>query len=140
MAKIYGKAFSADRAKYASGTSHDAAVRRHRNTVSLATEGGGTQNTLIIGKVREGNCVEAVSLASDVNLSGINFTVGVEGNPTKYAIAQAGPAAGATVRFQIVPAQLGADALATPDEVLLFPSANLPAAGLMVASVLASHR
>jgi hypothetical protein len=140
MPIIYGDAFKADKSRYASGTSHDAANRRYRNKVSLASEGGGTANTLLAAKVREGSCIDSVSLASDVNLSGLTFTVGTVASPAKYAAAQAGPAAGATVRFAIIPAMLAMEPLTALEEIILTPSGALPAAGLMVASVVASHR
>ncbi len=141
MADIYGTAFSGtDPSKLAPGTSHDAGVRRHRNTVSLATEGGGTTNSLIIGKVREGNCVEGVALASDVALSGVNFTVGTDAEPAKYVASVAGPGAGATLRMTIKVAQLAMDPLEKPETIKLFPSAALPASGLIVASVFTSKR
>lgn len=141
MAKIYGAAFSAtDKSKFAPGTSHDAGVRRHRNSTSLATEGGGTTNSLIIGRVREGNCIDHLRVTSDVNLAGINFTIGTDASPAKYCAAFAGPAAGATVVPQIVPARLADDPLGVPEEIQLFPAAALPAAGLIVASVFTSKR
>jgi hypothetical protein len=141
MADIYGTAFSGtDRSKLAPGTSHDAGIRRHRNSVSLATEGGGTQNSLIIGKVREGNCIDHFRVSSDVDLSGRQFTIGVDGAPAKYCAAFAGPAANTTVVPPVVTAQLAADALATPDTIKLFPAAALPGAGLIVTSAYTSKR
>lgn len=141
MADIYGKAFAAPSAgKLAPGTSHDAGIRRHRNSVSLATEGGGTQNNLIIGKVREGNCIDHFRVSSDVNLSGINFTIGTDAAPAKYCAAFAGPAANASVVPTVVIARLADDALTTPEQIKLFPSAPLPAAGLIVASAYTSKR
>lgn len=141
MPDIYGTAFSAtDPGALAPGTSHDAGVRRHRNTVSLATEGGSGQNNLIVGKVREGNCVEGARFSADVNLSAINFTLGTDADPAKYAAAFAGPAANATVSVTIKVAALAMDALEKPETIKLFPSAVLPAAGTLVASVFTSKR
>lgn len=141
MAAIYGNAFSAsDPASLAPGTSHDAGTRRHRNWVSLATEGGNGQNDLIVGRVREGNCINSAAVSSDVNLAGVNFTLGIDGSPAKYAAAFAGPAAGATVQVPIKPAMLAMDSLEKPEEIKLYPSAALPAAGLIVASVYTSKR
>lgn len=142
MAKIYGSAFSAtDPKKLASGTVHDAGSRRFRNTFDLAAAGvGGTVNTPIVARVREGSAVHAASVSSSANLSGINFTLGTVAEPAKYAAAFAGPAAGATVHVQIKPEALAADSLATPEEIILTPSANLPGAGILVASVFASKR
>jgi len=141
MADIYGKAFAASSAgKLAPGTSHDAGTRRHRNSVNLATEGGGTQNNLIIGKVREGNCIDHFRVSSDVNLSGINFTIGTDAAPAKYCAAFAGPAANTSVVPTVVIARLADDALTTPETIKLFPFAALPAAGLIVASAYTSKR
>lgn len=142
MAKIYGNAFSgSDRRKLAPGAVHDAGVRRYRNVFNLADAGvGGTTNTPLVAKLREGTALAACELTSNVNLAGVNFTLGTEAEPAKYATAFAGPGAGATVRVSILPAALAADALATPEEIILTPSAALPAAGTVVASVMASHR
>lgn len=138
----YGSAFSAiDPAKMAPGTSHDAGVRRFRNTFDLATNGGGgTTEALKVAAVREGNCVEAVNLASSVSLAAINFTIGTLASPAKYGIAQAGPAANAKVSFNLPIAALAADALLKPEDIYLFPSAALPAAGTLVASLYSSKR
>lgn len=138
----YGSAFSAtDPAKLAPGTSHDAGVRRFRNTFDLATNGGGgTAEPLKVAAVREGNCVESFSLASTVSLAAINFTVGTIGSPAKYATAQAGPAANVRQSFQLSVAMLAADALTKAEDIYLFPSAALPAAGTVVASVFSSKR
>lgn len=142
MAKIYGSAFSAtDTKKLAPGTVHDAGSRRFRNTFNLADAGvGGTTNTPIVARVREGSAVHACEVSSSANLSAINFTLGIVGDPAKYAAAFAGPAAGATVRVPIKPEVLAADALALPEEIILTPSANLPGAGILVGSVFASKR
>lgn len=140
MANIFGKAFSAVLGALAPGTSHDAGIRRFRNSTSLATEGGGTVNTLIIGRIREGNAIDHFKVASDINLSGLNFTIGIAGAPAKYCAAFAGPAAGATVIPPVVPAMQAADALDKPEEIILTPSGALPAAGLIVASGYASKR
>lgn len=142
MPSSYGAAFDPTTpSKLASGTTHDAAVRRFRNVFNLATNGGGgTQNSLKIAHLREGTALCAVELSSSVSLTGVNFTVGTLANPTKYAVALAGPAAGATVRFPILPAALAADALSAPEEIFLFPSANTPGAGTVVAQGFASHR
>lgn len=141
MAKVYGFALAAARAILASGAVHDAGVRRFRNTFDFAVNGGGgTVNTPVVARVREGSAVSACEVSSTVNLSAINFTLGTAAEPAKYATAFAGPAAGATVRVPILPAALAADALADPEELILTPSANLPGAGILVVSVFASHR
>ena len=140
MANIFGKAFSAVLGALAPGTSHDAGLRRFRNSTSLVSEGGGTVNTLIIGRIREGCAIDHFKVASDVNLSAINFTIGTAAAPAKYCAAFAGPAAGATVIPPVLPAMQAADALTVPEEIILAPSAALPAAGLIVASGYASKR
>ncbi|MFD1034151.1 hypothetical protein ACFQ15_05750 [Sphingomonas hankookensis] len=142
MAKIYGSAFSAtDAKKLAPGTVHDAGSRRFRNTFQLGDAGvGGTTNTPIVARVREGSAVHAFELSSSANLSGINFTLGTVTEPAKYCAAFAGPVAGGTVRAPIKPEALAADSLALPEEIILTPSANLPGAGVLVGSVFASKR
>lgn len=142
MAKLYGSAFNAsDPRKLAPGTVHDAGTRRFRNTFQLADAGvGGTTNTPIVARIRAGSAVHAGELSSSANLSGITFTLGTVADPAKYAAAFAGPAAGATVRMPIKPDMLAADAIKSPEELILTPSANLPGAGVLVASVFASKR
>lgn len=141
MAKVYGRLLAAAKAILAPGTVHDAGVRRYKNDLDFAVNGGGgTQNTPVIARVREGSAIFACEISSTVNLAGINFTLGTAAAPAKYATAFAGPAAGATVRVPILPAMLAADALEKPEELILTPSANLPGAGILVASVFASHR
>lgn len=144
MAKILGSAFraiSAAGAALASGCVHDAGVRRFRNTFNLADANvGGTTNTPVVARLREHNALSACELSSTVSLAAVNFTLGTADDPDKYATAFAGPAAGATVRVPILPAMLAADAISAPEEIILTPSAALPANGLVVASVYASHR
>jgi hypothetical protein len=142
MAIIQGSAFSAtDTKKLAPGTTHDAGVRRFRNTFDLAAAGaGGTANTPKVAELREGSALCGCEISSTVSLSGINFTLGTPAEPAKYATAQAGPAAGATVRLNILPAALAADAIERPEDIILTPSGNLPGAGTVVASVFASKR
>lgn len=141
MADIQGTAFSSsDPAALAPGTSHDAGTRRHRNTVSLATEGGGGQNAFIAAKVREGNCISSASFSADVNLSAINFTLGTDADNAKYGAAFAGPAANAHVAIVLKVSALAMDPLDKPETIKLYPSGALPAAGLLVASVFTSKR
>lgn len=140
MADIYGKAYSATNALHRThGTTSDAGVRRFRNCVDLAAEGGGTANSIIAAMVREGVAVCEVRLHSTANLSGINFTIGTDAAPAKYGAAQAGPNA-TSKTFQIPVAQLAADALSAPETIKFFPSGNLPGAGTIVAEVFASKR
>lgn len=139
MANIYGNQFGSDRAKLAQGASHDAAVRRHSNSVDLAVEGGGTADTLIAARLREGCSVCAIDISCTTNASGITFGVGTAAAATKYGAAVTGPAAGATVRVAIPVAVLD-DILTANEEIILTPSGNLPATGILVASVYASHK
>ena len=142
MPTVYGKAFSGtDKGKLAPGTSHDAATRGYRNTFELAVNGGGgTASALLFAKVREGSNVHGFDVTSDVNLSGINFTIGTDAEPAKYCAAFAGPAANATVRPQVKIGPLMADALTRLEEIKLFPNVALPAAGNIVARATATHR
>ena len=128
-------------AKLASGTVHDAAIRRHRNVFDLATNGGGgAQSQLVVAKLREGNALESAKLSSTVDLSALTFSVGTDADNAKYAAAVAGPAANATVTYVIKPAALAADALTTPEVVKFYPSGNLPAAGTVIGQVNSSMR
>jgi hypothetical protein len=142
MPDALGKNWSATNpAQLAPGSSHDAAIRRHRNVFDLATNGGGgAQSQLVVAKLREGNALESARLSSSVSLAGVNFSVGTDADNVKYADAVAGPAAGATVSFTIKPAALAADALSTPEIIKFYPSGNLPGAGTVVAQVNSSMR
>lgn len=142
MAKLYGSAFNAsDPRKLAPGTVHDAGSRRFSNKFNFADSGvGGTTNTPIIARIRAGSAVHAFELSSTVSLAGINFTLGTAAEPAKYCATFAGPAAGGTVRAPIKPDVLAADAIKSPEEIILTPSANLPGAGIVVGSVFASKR
>lgn len=140
MADIFGNAASgSDPLFRPSGIFVDAGVRRFRNVVSLAAEGGATANAIIAAAVREGCAVFEARMHSSANLSAINFTIGTDADPDKYGVAQAGP--NATSKTFIIPvAQLAADALAAPETIKFFPSAALPAAGTIVVELFASKR
>ncbi|KPH59184.1 hypothetical protein [Novosphingobium sp. ST904] len=141
MADIYGTAHSGtDPLHRPSGIVVDAGVRRFRNTINLATEGGATTNSIIAAKVREGCAIHEVRMHSTVALTAVDFTIGTDDDPDKYGAAQAGPAAGASKTFQVPVAQLAADGLTEPDLVKFFPSAALPAAGTIVTEIFASKR
>lgn len=141
MADIYGSAYSGtDPLHRPSGIVVDAGVRRFRNVINLATDGGGAANNIIAADVREGVSVFEARMASTVDLSAINFTIGTDAAPTKYGAAQAGPAAGASKVFTIPVAQLAADPLTSPERIKFFPAAALPAAGSIVVAVFASKR
>lgn len=139
MALIYGKQFSSDARDMAEGTIHDAGVRRFGNSVDLAVEGASSQNTLIVGKLPSGVVVSGAEVSCTTNASAINYTLGTVADPDKYATAFAGPAAGATVRVPILPAMLQT-LLEEPETVILTPSGNQPATGILVASIFASKR
>jgi hypothetical protein len=142
MAIVYGKQFSSsDMLKKAAGTSHDAAERSFRNEFDFAVDGGGgTVNTPKIAHVREGSCINGFRIASNVSLAAINFTIGTIADPAKYCAAFAGPAADAQVAPTMKIAMQAMDPLAKSEEIFLFPSAAMPAAGLMVAFTKATHR
>jgi len=136
MASSMGAAFSStDPSKLAPGTSHDAAIRSMRNVFTLANDGGGTTNSLKAAALREGMCVRGARLASDVNCSGINFTIGTLADPVKYAAAFAGPAANAQVTVTIKVPMQAMDPLAAAEDVYLFPSGNTPGAGTLVSFI-----
>lgn len=140
MPDINGTAYSAtDPLKRAPGTSVNAGVRRYRNVVNLAVEGGGTANPILAAKLKEGVSVCAVKIHSDANLSGINFTVGSRTDAAKYAAAQAGPNVTSKELVMKV-AALAADALGAAEDVLFTPSGALPANGMIVVEVFASKR
>lgn len=139
MALIYGDQFSSDAASVAQGVSHDAGVRRFGNSVDLAIEGGGGQNTPIVAKLPSGVVPVGCEVSCSTNASAINFTLGTAADPDKYATAFAGPAAGATVKVNILPAMLKT-ILTDAETVILTPSGNLPATGILVASFFASKR
>ena len=145
MAQSNGANFGGgDPAKLASGTRHDAGIRLFENKFDLESDddaAGGTSNTLLVAKIREGCKISHGGyLSSTANLSGINFTLGTAADPDKYATAFAGPAANATVTIPVLPAMLAADPLSTPEDLILTPSGNLPAAGTVVAAVTAAKR
>lgn len=142
MPDALGKNWSAtNTAQLAPGSSHDAGIRRHRNVFDLATNGGGgTQASLVVAKLREGNSLESARLTSSVDLSALTFSVGTDADNAKYAAAVAGPAANATVTFAIKPAALAADSLTTPETIKFYPSGNLPGAGTIVGQVNSSMR
>ncbi|QNQ09250.1 hypothetical protein [Sphingomonas alpina] len=142
MAIVYGAAFSStDLTAKAPGTSHDAGERSFRNVFDFATNGGGgTVNTPKIAIVREGSCIKGFRVSSDVNCSGINFTIGTIADPVKYCAAFAGPAANAQVIPTVKIPMQAMDPLARPEEIYLFPSGNMPAAGTLVAFTSATHR
>lgn len=142
MPSSLGTAFSStDSTKLAPGTSHDAAIRSFRNDFDFATNGGGgTQNSLKIAALREGMCVRGFRIAASVDCSAINFSVGTLADPTKYAAAAAGPAANAQTTPFLKVAMQKMDPLAVPEDIYLFPSANMPAAGTLVAFVEATKR
>lgn len=129
--------------KHALGVDSDAAVRRFRNRFNLTTDAdaaGGTQNSLFIGTLQTGQVLTASSLFSTANLSAINFTLGTIASPTLYGAAQAGPAANGLTRFTLTDAAYSMDPLTAPQDLYLFPSANLPATGKITAAFEASHR
>ncbi|NLS27934.1 hypothetical protein S2M10_29360 [Sphingomonas sp. S2M10] len=129
--------------KHASGTDTDAAVRRFRNRFNLATDAdaaGGTTNGLFVGTLQTGQVLTGAEIASSVSLAAVNFTLGTIANPTLYGAAQAGPAANAVVRLTLTIAAYAMDAATAPQDLYLFPSANLPATGQIVAAFQASHR
>lgn len=137
---IYGNAASGTDTLYrASGTCVDAGVRRFRNVVSLAAEGGGTTEEIVGGIVREGCAVFEARMHASVDLSAINFTIGTAADNAKYGAAQAGPNA-TSKTFVIKIAELAADALSEPETINFYPSAALPAAGSIVTEVFASKR
>ncbi|GGO95027.1 hypothetical protein [Stakelama pacifica] len=137
----YGTSYSStDDSKLAPGTKVDAGVRRFHNDFSLATQGGGTQDTPLVARIREGCAVCAFELSSSVDLSGLTFKLGIATDDDKYAVAFAGPAAGKTVRAPIVPAMLAAGALEQREDIILTPSANMPAAGVVCTELFASKR
>lgn len=142
MASSMGAVFSStDSRVLAPGTSHDAGIRSMRNVFNLATNGGGgTTNSLKAAALRSGMCVRGARLTSDVNCSGINFTIGTLADPTKYAAAFAGPAANAQVVVTLKVAIQAMDPLAAAEDVYLFPSGNTPGAGTLVSFIEVTKR
>lgn len=141
MAGVYGSAYSStDELHRAPGTVVDAGLRRFRNVFNFADSGvGGTTTPLVAARLREGCALESVKLGSSVNVSGINISVGIAGTAAKYSAAAAGPNATRGERV-IVSTALDDDALAAPEEVILTPSGNWPASGILVSDVFASKR
>lgn len=140
MANIYGKNFSAtDGLKKASGSSHDAGIRRFSNSVDLAVEGGGGTNALLIGVKPRGTVFDSATIASTANISALNFTIGTAADPDKYQTTIAGP--NAVVKPNLGLPAMRAEAPSTEDEeIFLTPSGNLPASGILEASFYVSKR
>lgn len=134
MGGLTGSAYdNNDMWQLAPGTSVDAAVRGIRNVFNFADANvGGTTNPLVLARVPRGAVPRAAMIASDQNLSGINISLGITGTAAKYAAAQAGPAANATVRPNFVIAALDNDPLTDMEEIIATPSGNWPASGTMV--------
>lgn len=140
MAKIYGNNFSATALlALASGITHDAGIRRFGNSVDLAVEGGGNQDDLKVCVKPRGSVFDSITIASDANLSGINFTVGTEADPDKYMTATAGPNAAVKANLGL-PAMRAETAPSESEEIFIFPSGNLPATGTLEVSLYASKR
>lgn len=140
MADIFGKLDSETPGNRAPGTVFNAGIRSYENVFDLAEAGGGSQDDLVGGNIRDGNKVMGAVMSSTVSLAAVNFTVGTDADPDKYGAAQAGPAAGATVRFAIPVAALAADALASMETVKFFASAALPATGTIVTRIETTKR
>lgn len=139
MADAYGSNYSAaDALKRTPGTSVDAGVRRHKNIFALATEGGAANN-LIGAIVREGQEVLEARMHTDANLSGINFTIGTDAVPAKYAAAQAGPNA-TSKTFVLKIGALDDGPLDDPETIKFFPSGALAGAGTVVTELFTSKR
>ena len=140
MPNIQGKNFSAvDDLKMASGTNHNAGVRRFGNSADLATEGGGTADPIKVCVLPVGTVFDELKMAASVDLSALTFTLGTAAEPAKYMTATAGPNA-AIKSGMGLPAKRAMDPLAYDEELILTPSGNWPAAGTIEASVYASMR
>ncbi len=141
MAGTSGSAFSAtDELAKAPGTTVDAANRLHRNVFDFAESGvGGTTNPLIAAKLREGVFLHRARLSSSVNCSAINVSIGITGSTAKYSAAAAGPNATTTTPV-IVSTALDDNALTAPETVILTPSGNWPATGILVSLIEVSKR
>jgi hypothetical protein len=142
MGGVTGSAYDpTDELSKAPGTSVDAGVRIFRNVFNFADAGvGGTQNPLILARLPSGVVYDEARAASDQNISGTNVTIGVVGAAAKYAAAQAGGAANVTVRFNVPVAAQDDDPLTVPTEIIMTPSANWPASGILVTKVFVSKR
>lgn len=141
MSGTYGSAFSStDPLAKAPGATVDAGDRLHRNVFNFADAGvGGTTNPILLARVREGQFVHSARLSSDVNVSGINVTIGPLSSAAKYVAAAAGPNA-TTVSYAVKSSALDDDPLAAPEDIYATPSGNWPAAGTLVSLLVASKR
>lgn len=141
MATTLGTAFSAtDELAKAPGTVVDAAMRRHRNVFNFADSGvGGTTNPLTAAKLREGVALESVKLTGSVDVSLINVSVGIATSTAKYCAATAGP--NATQKdIPVKSTALDDDALTAPETIILTPSGNWPATGVLISDIFVSKR
>lgn len=139
---IGGQAYNlTDALAQACGTMVNTALRIFTNIFALATagQGGGGTDPLLAARVREGCVLQYLEIQSDQNLSTINFDIGVEGDTDKYGAAVAGPNNG-VVRVDLPIAAAIQGELATPEDIILTPSANLPSAGHIVTRVFVSKR
>jgi hypothetical protein len=140
MSGVYGSAFDAADATLAPGTVVDAGLRRHRNVFNFADAGvGGAIATLIAAKAREGNALQSIELHASVDVSAINISAGITGSTAKYVAATAGPNA-TTKRLVVKSTALDDDALSAPETLILTPSGNWPATGILIVDAFYSKR
>lgn len=141
MSGVYGTAFSGtDELNRAPGTVVDAGLRRHRNVFNFADSGvGGAAAALIAARAREGCALQSIELHASVDVSAINISVGISGSTAKYVAATAGPNT-TTKRCVVKSTALDDDALGAPEELLLTPSGNWPATGILIVDAFYSKR
>lgn len=120
------------------GVFFNAATRIFDNTFDLADEGG-TADSILIAKVREGNKLQRVSMQSDQNLSAITFQIGTADDPDAFGAAQAGPNATAKELVLNIATASG-EGFTTPTDIYLTPSAAMPNAGKLVTKTTTSKR
>ncbi|WP_343609359.1 hypothetical protein [Novosphingobium sp.] len=137
MTKFGSQFSSTDPLKKADGRSHDAGVRSFENVFDLTVDGG-TNQALKIAEIQPGVHAQTVTLDTDQNLSAINFTVGTADTPAKYGASTAGP--NATQKTIYVPLSLGLGCTTVNEEIFLYPSANMPAAGSLKTRMHCSKR
>lgn len=134
----FGSIFSAtDTLKKAPGEVHDAGVRTFKNSFDLTVDGG-TSEPMKVADLPPGCVVEAITIRSDQNLSGINFTLGTAATANKYMIASAGPNASAATYYP--PLALALTATTDREELFVTPSGNMPNVGTMTVRIHVSKR
>jgi hypothetical protein len=141
MPGTYGSAYSSTDDLYkAPGATVDAGLRRIRNVFDLANAAITAQTVaLLVARLREGMAVQSIEAHTDANISAINLSFGPASSNAKYVAATAGPNA-TTKRFVVKFSALDDDPLTAPEDVLVTPSGNWPAAGTLIVDTFVSKR